>query len=216
MISLHSHTFFSDGELGPAELARRCEDNGYDFLAITDHVDVSNLEFTLKNIIPFCVQHNKYGKIKLLPGIEMTHVIPSTIAGLAREARRMGAKVIVLHGETPVEPVIPGTNFAGLNSDIDILAHPGFLTKKEAELARKKGILIEITTRSGHSLTNGHVAKTALSAGAKMVINTDAHAPADLVNSNFAIKTAIGAGMTKKAAAQCLKNSYNFCKERAR
>jgi histidinol phosphatase-like PHP family hydrolase len=43
MIDLHTHTLFSDGELVPAELARRADRLGYRWLAITDHVDSSTL-----------------------------------------------------------------------------------------------------------------------------------------------------------------------------
>ncbi|WP_429885909.1 PHP domain-containing protein, partial [Geoalkalibacter halelectricus] len=47
MIDLHTHTLFSDGELIPAELIRRAAVAGYTALAITDHVDLSNLDFIL-------------------------------------------------------------------------------------------------------------------------------------------------------------------------
>ncbi len=42
MIDLHTHSFFSDGELIPSELIRRAEAIGYKAIAITDHVDSSN------------------------------------------------------------------------------------------------------------------------------------------------------------------------------
>jgi len=67
-------------------------------------------------------------------------------------------KIIVVHGETITEPVMPGTNKKALMSDIDILAHPGLISDDEAELAAEKGIYLEITARKGHSITNGHVA----------------------------------------------------------
>jgi len=37
MIDLHTHTFLSDGELGPAELVRRAENAGYRAIGISDH-----------------------------------------------------------------------------------------------------------------------------------------------------------------------------------
>jgi histidinol phosphatase-like PHP family hydrolase len=67
----------------------------------------------------------------------------------------------VVHGETIVEPVLPGTNRAAIAAGVDILAHPGLITKEEAMLAAQKGVLLEITTRRGHSFTNGHVASIA-------------------------------------------------------
>jgi len=48
MIDLHTHTTFSDGELIPSELVRRAETLGYRAIAITDHVDFTNIEHVLK------------------------------------------------------------------------------------------------------------------------------------------------------------------------
>ena len=45
--------------------------------------------------------------------------------------RGLGARIIVVHGETIVEPVRPGTNRKALESDVDILAHPGLITEDE-------------------------------------------------------------------------------------
>ncbi|MEO0250245.1 MAG: PHP domain-containing protein, partial [candidate division WOR-3 bacterium] len=45
MIDLHTHTFFSDGELVPSELAHRAFEKGYKVIGITDHADASNMEF---------------------------------------------------------------------------------------------------------------------------------------------------------------------------
>ncbi len=48
-IDLHMHSLFSDGELLPSELARRALVLGHETIAITDHVDYSNIE-TIPNI----------------------------------------------------------------------------------------------------------------------------------------------------------------------
>ncbi|MCX5776363.1 MAG: histidinol phosphate phosphatase domain-containing protein [Candidatus Firestonebacteria bacterium] len=215
MISLHNHTIHSDGELLPSELARQCEEIGYSFIGITDHGDSSNLEALVLNTVRVCTDINKYfAKIKAVPGVELTHVAPKQIAGLAKEARRLGAKLVLVHGETVVEPVRAGTNFEALNSDIDILAHPGLITKKEMELAKKRGIFIEITTKPGHSLTNGHVAKLALAVGARMVLSTDGHRPGDFVTFAQGLKIAMGAGLTQAQALLLLKNSEQLAKEK--
>jgi len=54
---------------------------------------------------------------------------------------------------------------------VDILSHPGLINAEEVALAAAAGVCLEITTRKGHSLTNGYVAKLAPAAGAKLVIN---------------------------------------------
>ncbi|MFH1073592.1 MAG: histidinol phosphate phosphatase domain-containing protein [Candidatus Firestonebacteria bacterium] len=216
MISLHNHTIHSDGELIPSELARRCEEIGYSYIGITDHADSSNLESLILSTVRVCRDINKCFSIKAIPGIELTHVAPKQIAALAKEARRMGAKLVLVHGETISEPVRPGTNFEALNSDIDILAHPGLITKKDMILAKKRGIYVEITTKQGHSLTNGHVAKLALAVGAKMILSTDGHRPGEFVTLSQGLKTALGAGLTRAQALVLLKNTKHIAEEKLR
>ncbi len=207
MIDLHAHTLLSDGELLPSELARRGQDKGYNVIGITDHVDSSNIDFVIPRIINACNDINKNWKIKAIPGVEITHMPIELIKGAAKFARSKGIKLILGHGETIVEPVIKGTNKAALLSDISILAHPGLITLEDAKLAAAKNIYLEITARKGHSLTNGHVAKMAKLAGAKLVINTDTHTPDNFITKDFAEKILLGAGLDKKEIAQGFKNS---------
>ena len=101
------------------------------------------------------------------------------------------------HGETIAEPVAPGTNRAALESDIDILAHPGLISEQEVIVAGEKGILLEISARKGHSLTNGHVARLAKNVGAKLVINTDAHDIQGLHQMRYGVATAQRGWVTK-------------------
>lgn len=207
MIDLHTHTVFSDGELIPFELARRAAVAGYRALAITDHGDFSNMDLIIPRLSRIAHDLGKSLGLAVIPGIELTHIPPAMIAEAAAEARSLGAKLVVLHGETIVEPVAPGTNRAAIEAGVDILSHPGLLTAEEAALAAQGGVCLEITTRKGHSLTNGHVAKLALAAGAKLVINNDAHAPGDLVSLEMARKVALGAGLSEDQFEQCRRNS---------
>ncbi|MEI6126881.1 MAG: histidinol phosphate phosphatase domain-containing protein, partial [Pseudomonadota bacterium] len=209
---LHAHSLFSDGELLPSELVRRAEVIGYEAIAITDHADPSNYDFILPRIIKVCKRINEKMKIRALPGIEFTHVIPEDIPFLASEARSMGARIIVVHGETIAEPVVQGTNIKALESDIDILAHPGLITEREVKLAAKKGICLEITARKGHCLSNGHVAQLAQQYRAPLVLNTDTHGPHDLITYEMAEKIARGAGITKNGFRGLLANSRKLVK----
>jgi histidinol phosphatase-like PHP family hydrolase len=206
MIDFHIHSIFSDGELIPAEVIRRAEAIGYKALAITDHADQSNIDLIVPRIVKVFSEIQPYTSIVLLPGIEITHVPPDTIPDLAKEARRLGAKIIVVHGETIAEPVKKGTNKMALQSDIDILAHPGLIADEEVKEAQKRGIYLEITARKGHSLTNGHVAMLALKYSAKLVINTDSHSPGDFISKDFAINILKGAGLGKNDIMKVFEN----------
>ncbi len=214
MIDLHTHSVLSDGALLPAELTRRAFVAGYKAIAITDHVDSGNLALVLAQLIKVSKDLNRYMRITVLPGVEITHVPPQQIPELAELARKLGAKIIVVHGESPVEPVIPGTNLAGLESDIDILAHPGLITEKEIKLSKKKGIYLELSARRGHSLTNGYVAKLSQKAGAKLVINTDAHSSSDLFTREILRKVGLGAGLSEKEFKAVLQNSVELLRKR--
>lgn len=207
MIDLHTHCLFSDGELIPSELARRAKNAGYRAIAITDHGDASNLDFIIPRVARVCQSLSKAYDIHVIPGIELTHVPPAFIKELAVEARKLGAKLVLVHGETIVEPVYVGTNRAALDAPIDILAHPGLILEQEVRLAAERGIFLEITARKGHSLTNGHVAMLARQCDAFLVLNTDAHGPQDLISLETAREIARGAGLAVSEIEAMFGNS---------
>jgi len=199
-IDLHIHTLLSDGVLLPSEMLRRATAMGYEAVAITDHVDAGNVT----QVVDALQRVREVQSADFLPfliGVEITHVAPASIATVARHARRAGAELILVHGETIVEPVAPGTNRAAIDCcEVDLLAHPGFLSPEDARRAATRGCYIEITARKGHSLTNGYVARVCLEAGVPMVVNTDAHAPSDLISLEFARRVALGAGLPEQSA----------------
>lgn len=196
MIDLHTHTIFSDGELVPAEHLRRVEALGYEAVAITDHADSSNLDFIIPRIVKVAEDLNRFSQTRLIPGIELTHIPPQMFEELVPLARELGAKIVVGHGETVMEPVAPGTNRAAIEAGVDILAHPGFISTEEASLAAEKGVFLELTGRKGHSLTNGYVARVAADTGALLVVNADAHGPGDFMTAKMAETVALGSGLT--------------------
>ena len=207
MIDLHTHSFFSDGELIPSELIRRAEAIGYKAIAITDHVDASNIDLVVPKIVQAIKQMREYLSIEALPGAEITHAPPQTIPDLVKEARQLGAKIVVVHGETLVEPVRPGTNRAAIEAGADILAHPGLISEEDLLFAKEKGVTLEITARKGHSLSNGYVAKEAVRLGVRLCINTDSHSPSDLITKEFASKILLGSGIENTRLDRIFENS---------
>lgn len=207
LIDLHTHTIFSDGELIPSELVRRAVIHGYKAIALTDHADYTNLEQLIE-----VAKKAKYLEeeldIRVLAGVELTHVPPRKIAPLAKKAKDLGAEIVVVHGETISEPVAPGTNAESVACEyVDILAHPGLISEEDVEKAKENNVCLEITTRNGHNRTNGHVARLALEIGATLLVNTDTHAPENLITDETALKIAIGAGLTEERAREVLKAS---------
>ncbi|MDI9615233.1 histidinol phosphate phosphatase domain-containing protein [Methanothermobacter sp.] len=212
-IDLHTHSLLSDGELLPSELARRACVLGHEAIAITDHIDASNIN-TITSLIDAVEDIGDNWDIRVIPGAEITHAPVEIIEKLAVRARRLGAEIIVVHGETIVEPVIPGTNHAAVSCpEVDILAHPGLITVDDAELARENGVTLEISARKGHCLGNGHVASVAREVGVPVVIDTDTHAPGDLLDYDMARRVGLGAGLDESEVEEALvKNPKKLLK----
>jgi len=204
---------FSDGALIPSELIRRFEALEYEAVAITDHVDSSLMDFVVPKIVKVAKDLNAVQSVKVIPGVEVTHVPPPLIGNMVRRARELGAALVVLHGETLVEPVAPGTNRAGLDAGVDILAHPGLITAEEAALAAEKKVFLEITGRPGHAFSNGHVARRAEEAGARLVLDSDTHAPRDILTLEMARKVVEGAGLPEGSLEVLLENSRLLLKK---
>lgn len=182
MIDLHTHTLFSDGVLLPSELVYRAVVKGYKTIALTDHVDYSTYDYVIPRIIKVSQILQEQYEIQVLPGVEITYVPPKLIKDMALKCKDLGAKIIVVHGETVAETVPHTTNYYALQAEIDILAHPGHITREEVLLAKENNVCLEITTRAGHNATNKEVAMLALECDAKLVLNTDSHEPENLMD----------------------------------
>lgn len=208
MFDLHTHSIFSDGELVPSEMVRRIAFYGNEGFAITDHADFSNISHVLSNLLR--LKDFDY-EIEFLVGVEITHVPPKLIGKAVELAWKEGAEIVVVHGETIAEPVAEGTNSSALEEEINILAHPGLIKEEDAEKARENKIFLEISARSGHCLTNGHVARVAEKFSCELVINTDMHSPSDIINTERAKKILLGANV--KEPEKVLKNNERLFKK---
>jgi len=209
-IDFHIHSIFSDGMLLPAAIAREAEVKGHAAVAISDHVDASNLEEVLAALTKFVKKQGKTLSVQVLPGVELSYLRPDLIKDYAKQARKLGAKIVIVHGQSPVEPVIPGTNLESvkLKGLVDILAHPGnTLTEEEAGLAKENGIYLELSTRRGHKEGNRHVAQIAMKTGAKLLVNTDAHNETDMITQEQAYQVALDAGLTEEEAIKVVRDN---------
>ncbi len=206
MIELHSHTLLSDGVLLPSEALQRAQADGLAALAITDHVDIGNVVRVVSELQRIREEMEGLLAVRLIVGAEVTHVPPALIARVCRLARTHGAQLVLVHGETLSEPVAPGTNRAALEADCDILAHPGLLEERDAELAARRGIYLELSGRKGHCLGNGHLAFLARQANARMVLNSDAHVPGDIMSARTRYSIGRGAGLFDREVEETLQN----------
>ena len=195
LYDFHTHSTLSDGELSPVELVRRAAVHGYTAMAITDHAGIGTITRFADELARDCALAREYWPVECYAGVELTHVPAAAIDRCARAAKEAGAFIVIVHGETVAEPVEPGTNLAALNSKyVDVLAHPGLLSEEEAALAARNQVFIELSGRIRHSITNGHVAKLAKRAGARLIVNSDQH-NLDFLTDERARTIALGAGL---------------------
>jgi len=207
-VDFHTHTIHSDGALLPGGLAYEAAARKHSVIAITDHVDASNIEDAIPALIRFIIDQGDSLPLKIIPGAEISYLDPRLIEKFSLRARELGAKLIVVHGESPVEPVPKGTNHAALKLKglVDILAHPGWITEEDAILAKVNNIYLELSARKGHRKANRHVAKMAMEFGAKLLIDTDAHSEKDLITQQKAYEIAKESGLKNEEAIRVIRD----------
>ena len=193
----HAHTFLTDGNASATDMWVAGDRLGHRVLAITDHVALEDPKPLLDRLHAEAKAFAE-GPLLTLVGVEISMVPPRHIDAAARAARRAGAEIVIVHGETLAEPVPAGTNRAAIECrEVDLLAHPGLLAPADAELAHDHGTVLELSGRPGHSLTNGLVARVALAARASVVVDSDAHRTGDLLTYERATQIARGAGLAE-------------------
>ena len=211
MFDFHTHTLLSDGVFTPAECVRRAEMSGYRILGLSDHSDLATLRIQMPILIEAALTENRNQcGLTVLPGTEITHVRPGQIAEAVKLARKLGACYVVVHGETLVEPVAPGTNRAAIEAGADILAHPGLITLDEARLSAERGVKLEISGKRGHSLANGHVAGLAREAGAELIFGSDSHTEGDMPTREYAERICLAAGLNQDDVDAMFEQAEKF------
>ncbi|MCL2517949.1 MAG: CehA/McbA family metallohydrolase [Oscillospiraceae bacterium] len=122
--NLHTHTTQSDGKLTPEETQKLHRDNGYDFIAITDHwkpTETGNDHDILR--ITGCEYHtgeNVIEGIYHIVGIGMTKPVTTNINSLS-----------------PAQDLIDAVNNAG---GIAVLAHPVWSMNDTSEIKKLTGL----------------------------------------------------------------------------
>ncbi len=194
-IDFHSHSYLSDGVTSPTDMWNEAEVLLHRALALTDHVSAEDPKPLLDRLR---AEASVWDGSRFVPliGVELTKLPARRIADAAKAARRAGAEIVIVHGETLLEHVPAGTNHAAVEcAEVDVLAHPGILDAADAELARAHSVALELSGRPGHALGNGGVVRRALEAGAELVVDSDAHRPEDLIPVELARRIARGAGV---------------------
>ena len=116
---LHTHTFYSDGSLSPAELVKRAEEAGISAIALTDHNSVAGLpEFlavasSVERVagVEFTTEHN---------GVEL-HIIGLFVKEQDYPAIRERLEILRKNKDLATRHLVENLQKAGYDLDLDAL-----------------------------------------------------------------------------------------------
>ncbi len=205
---LHCHTTASDGRASIEQMARAAQERGYEFLAITDHSathgfgnDVSPDE--LLRQIERVHEVDARIELRLLAGSEV-NILPDGSPDYADQLLEQLDWVIAsVHTSLRTSSAAMTRRLVSACEHplIRAIGHPtgrligrreayAFDTQEVFAAAARTGTLLEINANpSRRDLSEIH-ARAAVAAGARIVINSDAHGPETLAQIRYGVWTA--------------------------
>jgi DNA polymerase (family 10) len=214
---MHAHSVYSDGHNTLAEMAAAASARGYRFFAFTDHSESLGVtggmsaETWRRQREELAAVRREFPDLLILQGAEVEVRADGSLDypdELLAEMDVVVAAVHVSHRQ-PREQITQRALNALRNPHVDILAHPsgrliGRREPSEADLdeiisvAAETGTILEINAHWMRlDLDDAH-ARRAVELGVPLIINTDAHSPADLDNLEYGVAVARRAWATAK------------------
>jgi len=192
---LQIHTNWSDGTASLGQMVKAAEKLNYRYIAITDHagylskvqngLDSKRLFKQMREISK--IQNTKY-KIRILKGAEINITKGGEVDMKDEILAKLDWVIAGVHSylKMPKKIITQRIIKAMQNPHIDMIAHPTgrLLNKRPAyeldfeeifETAAKTGTYLEINADMHRLDLNDELARKAIKAGLKLVINTDAH-----------------------------------------
>lgn len=206
---LQMHSTHSDGSASIEEMARVCQELGYEYLCITDHsqslkvargLSPARLREQRKEIDAL---NRKLTGIRILAGVEtdilsdgtldlpdkvlasLDFVIASIHVGMQQDADHITARLVKAMQNPYVHAIAHPTGRV-LNQRDPYAVHFDELLR----VAKETGTALEINAHYDRLDLGDTQARAARDAGVKLVINTDAHAPVHLPFMRFGVATA--------------------------
>jgi len=220
---LHMHSVASDGRCTVEEMALAAKARGYEYIAICDHSKSSvianglSIERILGHIDAIHAASKKMKGFEILAGCECD-ILPDGSLDYPDEVLAkcdwVVASVHTARGSMKVTAT-DRTLAAIANRYVSAIGHPtGRLINKRApaeidiaviaHAAAANGTFLEINASWQRLDLKDVHARSALSAGADLVIDTDAHHTDQLDQMRFGVITARRAGATKNRVVNCL------------
>jgi DNA polymerase (family 10) len=217
---LHSHTTLSDGHNTLEEMAEAARARGYAYFAITDHSashgfgDHVTAERLWERIEEIRAWNEGKRGFRLLAGSEINIGLDGSLDYPDDLVAALDWVVASVHtsfsiaGPAMTERVVAAIE----NPDVDCIGHltGRLIGRREpyeidveavAEAAARSGTMLEINGNPNRRDLSERHARLALDAGAKIVLNTDAHRIETLDNMQYGVATARRAWMSKAEVA---------------
>jgi DNA polymerase (family 10) len=212
---LHMHTVASDGRATIEQMAKAARDRGYEYIAITDHSathgfgnDVSPAELR-RQIERVHEADAAIEGIRILAGTEV-NVLPDGSLDYEDDLlAQLDWIVASLHSSFRMDEAEQTQRMirAMEHPLVDVIGHPtGRLIERRepyaldidaiAEAAARTGTFLEINGNPDRRDLNELNARRAVEAGAKIVIDSDAHWARTLANIRYGVATARRAWLT--------------------
>ncbi len=217
---LHSHTTLSDGRNTLAEMAEAGRDRGYAYMAITDHSashgfgDHVTAERLWERIEEVRAWNKGKKGFRLLAGSEINIGLDGTLDYPDDLVEALDWVVASVHTSFSISPPeMTARVLAAIeNPQVNCIGHLtgrligrrepyGIDVEAVAEAAARAGTAIEINSNPNRRDLSDRHARLAVDAGAKIVINTDAHGVDTLDNMAYGVATARRAWLTKADVA---------------
>jgi DNA polymerase (family X) len=217
---LHSHTTLSDGRNSLEEMAAAARERGYAYLAITDHsashgfgdhVSAGRLWERIEEVRAW--NRGKRG-FRLLAGSEVNIGLDGSLDYPDDVVEALDWVVASVHTSFSIpEREMTARVLAAIeNPLVDCVGHltGRLIGRREpyaidveavAEAAARTGTMLEINGNPNRRDLSDRHARLALDAGARIVLNTDAHGVDTLANMAYAVATARRAWMTPAEVA---------------
>jgi DNA polymerase (family X) len=212
---LHSHTTLSDGRNTLAEMADAGRERGYAYMAITDHSashgfgDHVTAERLWERIEEVAAWNEGKRGFRLLAGSEINIGLDGGLDYPDDLVEALDWVVASVHTSFSISPAAMTERVltAIENPRVDCIGHLtgrligrrepyGVDVEAVVEAAARTGTMIEINGNPNRRDLSEHHAKLAKEAGAKIVLNTDAHGVDTLNNMAYAVATARRAWLT--------------------
>lgn len=196
---LQMHTTDSDGRVSLEEMAEAAEAMGYEYIAITDHGPMMRMVRGLDDA-GFRRQRRKIDRLNaklrtltVLAGAEVDIHPDGTLDLKDDTLAALDIVLVALHAKLDLEPAKQTERVlkALAHPNVDVFAHPtGRLVNGRrgaqfdfdhmVKTAVDHGVMLEVDAQPGRLDLDDVSVRSAIQAGARIIIDTDAHTPAEL------------------------------------